>query len=144
MYFKNILVPYDGSNPSKHAFKVALDFAKKFNSKITVISVISANSSGHWSYEARLQDKIISEESKQINMDFKRLHEFAYKDKIPFRSKILISGSASKKIADYAKSHKNDIVIMGSHGRGGLDRMVMGSVTEGVSRRIKCPILIIR
>jgi nucleotide-binding universal stress UspA family protein len=56
----------------------------------------------------------------------------------------LISTSISKKIVAYAKSNKNDLIIMGSHGRGGLDRWFMGSITEGVSRRIKCPILIIR
>ena len=143
MYFKNILVPYDGSKLSKQAFKVAREFAKKFNGKLTLITVISTTPSGHWSYEARMNDKMIKKSTKLINKDFRKLHKVAYRYKIPFRSKILVGNSISKKIVAYVKSNKNDLVIMGSHGRGGFDRLVLGSVTEGVSRRVKCPILII-
>jgi len=47
MLFKNILVPHDGSGHSKHAFKVALDMAKKYNSKISLVTVMDT-SSGYW------------------------------------------------------------------------------------------------
>jgi len=47
MLFKNILVPHDGSGHSKHAFKVALDMAKKYNSKISMVTVLDT-STGLW------------------------------------------------------------------------------------------------
>ncbi len=43
MLFKNILVPYDGSGYSKHSFKVALDMAKKYNSKISMVTVLDTS-----------------------------------------------------------------------------------------------------
>jgi len=46
MLFKNILVPHDGSSNSKHAFKVALEIAKKYNSKISMVTVL--DTSGYW------------------------------------------------------------------------------------------------
>ena len=57
MLFKNILVPHDGSGNSKHAFKVALDMAKKYNSKISMVTVLDM-SPGYWDH-ANLWDKAI-------------------------------------------------------------------------------------
>ena len=94
MLFKNILVPYDGSSHSKHAFKVSLDMAKKA--------------------------------------------------KVSFRSEVIESHSTTKTIVSYSKSKKIDLIVMGAQGITGWDKFIMGSVSDGVVHRVKCPVLIVR
>lgn len=52
MLFSNILVPWDGSKYSNHAFKVALSLAEKYDSRITGITCIDVVFRGHWYYES--------------------------------------------------------------------------------------------
>ena len=89
MLFKSILVPYDGSNHSEHAFKVALDMAQKYNSKITMVSVLSSTYTGHWYGGSDLQERVFSEARKGVRKDFKKFESFAKKAKVQFGFKIV-------------------------------------------------------
>ena len=60
------------------------------------------------------------------------------------KSDILISNSTVKEIVTYAKSKKVDLIVMGSHGRTGLNKLILGSVANGVSQMVHCPILIVK
>ena len=144
MLFKNILVPYDGSDHSKHAFKVALDMAKKYNSKITMVSVLSVSYTGHWYIDSRVEAQIIRDAEKGIRKDFVKFDSIAKKAKVSFHSKIVEGISAAKTLVSFAKSKKNDLIIMGAHGRTGWDKLILGSVTDGVIHRVRCPVLIVR
>ena len=72
------------------------------------------------------------------------LESLAEKNNISIKSKILTSGSAVNNIVTFAKSQKHDLVVIGSHGRTGFDKLLLGSVANGVSHKTKCPILIVR
>ncbi len=56
------------------------------------------------------------------------------------------SGSVSPadQIVDYAEKNDVDLIVMGTHGRGGLEKMWLGSVTEKVLRKAHCPVLVVR
>ena len=56
----------------------------------------------------------------------------------------VLVGSAPKKIVEYANDHDVDIIVMGTHGRGGLAHFLMGSVAERVVRTAPCPVLTVR
>jgi len=144
MLYQNILVPYDGSSHSKHAFKVALDMAKKYNSKITMVSVLSSSYTGHWYFDTRIQEQIFKESSKAVKKDFAKFVSIAKKAKVPFNSKIVEGLSTAITIASFAKSRKFDLIVLGSHGRTGLDKWVLGSVSEMVVQNVRCPVLIVR
>ncbi len=145
MIFKNILVPYDGSNQSKHAFKIALNMAKKYNSKITMISVLASSYTGHWYHNSSLRSSPrISGSKYRVSVDFEQFKSAANKTKVSFQSKILDSLSTTKTLVSYAKSKKFDLIIMGAHGRTGWDKLILGSVTDGVVHRVMCPVLIVR
>ena len=47
-------------------------------------------------------------------------------------------------IVTYAKSRKHDLIVIGSHGRGGFDKVLLGSVANGVSQKVRCPVLIVK
>jgi len=144
MLFQNILVPVDLSTQSTRAFKVALDVAKKRNSKITILTCLELDASHHLYFEARPSSQQIKKQSKVVKKYFKMLESLAEKNNISIKSKILTSGSAVNNIVTFAKSQKHDLVVIGSHGRTGFDKLLLGSVANGVSHKTKCPILIVR
>jgi nucleotide-binding universal stress UspA family protein len=55
----------------------------------------------------------------------------------------VLSGIPASKIDEYARRHRIDLIVMGSHGRTGLSRALLGSVAEGVVRRGPCPVLVV-
>jgi len=144
MLFQNILVPVDLSNQSTRAFKVALDVAKKYNSKITILTCLEASASHHLFYESRASSQQIKKQSKVVKKHFEKLESIAEKNNISIKSKILTSESAVNSIVTFAKSRKHDLVVIGSHGRTGFDKWLLGSVANGVSQKTTCPILIVK
>jgi nucleotide-binding universal stress UspA family protein len=55
-----------------------------------------------------------------------------------------LEGAPVREIVDFAERENIDLIVMGSHGRTGLSRLLMGSVAEGVARRAACPVLIVK
>jgi nucleotide-binding universal stress UspA family protein len=145
MLFKNILVPYDGSRCSNHAFKVALDIAKKYNSKITTLSCLDSELGLTWyGFDYRVKNAILKKQKKSIEKDITKFTDLIKKTKIPFSSKIIETNSVAKSIVSFSKSNKIDLIVMGSHGRRGFDKILLGSVANGVSQQAKCPVLILK
>ncbi len=142
MLFKNILVPYDGSGYCKHAFKVALDMAKKYNSKLSMVTVLDM-SPGHWAH-TNLWDKAIGGTKNLVTKEFESFESTAKKAKVSFRSEIIESKSVTKTIVSYSKSKKIDLIVMGAQGITGWDKLVLGSVSDSVVHRVRCPVLIVR
>ena len=142
--FQNILVPLDLSNQSTRAFKVALDVAKKYNSKVTLLTCIEVGAWHHKYLDSRANSQLVKKQSKVIKKYFEKLESLADKNNVSVKSQILTSESAVKDIVNFAKSRKHDLVVIGSHGRTGFDKLLLGSVANGVSHKAKCPILIVR
>jgi len=142
MLFKNILVPHDGSSHSKHAFKVALDMAKKYNSKLSIVVVLDT-SPGYWAHSS-LWDKAIGGARTLVTREFESFESAAKKVQVSFHSEIIESHSITKTIVSYSKSKKIDLIVMGAQGITGWDKFVLGSVTDGVVHRVRCPVLIVR
>jgi len=113
MLFKNILVPHDGSSHSKHAFKVALDMAKKYNSKITMVTVLDT-SPGYWAH-SNLWDKAMGGARTLVTKEFESFESTAKKAKVSFHSEIIESQSVTKIIVNYSKSKKIDLIVILHH-----------------------------
>ncbi len=141
MLFKNILVPHDGSSHSKHAFKVALDIAKKYNSKISLITVL--DTSGHWGHPA-LWNKAMKGAKTFVTKEFESFESAAKKARVSFHSEIIESKSVTKTIVSYSKSKKIDLIVMGAHGMTVWDKLTLGSTTDSVIHRVRCPVIIVR
>lgn len=144
MLFKNILVPFDLSNKSLHAFKIALDMAKKYDSKITILTCIQVDTWHHKFYDSRADAELLKKQKKAITPHIEKLENLANKSNISMKSQILRSISIVKDITTYAKSRKFDLIVMGSYGRTGIDKLILGSVANGVLQKSSCPVLIIK
>ncbi len=142
--FQNILVPFDLSTQSTRAFKVALDIAKCRDSKITLLTCLEGDAWHHKYYDARADAELIKKQKKVSKKHLEKLESLAEKNNVSVKSQIITSKSVINDIVNYAKSRKYDLIVIGSHGRTGFDKLLLGSVANGVSQKSSCPILIVK
>ena len=142
--FQNILVPFDLSTQSTRAFKVALDIAKNYNSKITLLTCLEGDAWQHKFYDSRADAELLKKQKKVTEKYLEKLESLADKNKVTIKSQIIKSKSVVNDIVTFAKSRKYDLFVIGSHGRTGFDKVLLGSVANGVSQKTSCPILIVK
>lgn len=144
MMFQNILVPVDLSTHSTRAFKTALDIAKKYNSKLTLLTCLEIDTWHHLYFDSRASAAIVKKQSKDVKKHFEKLESLANKNDVSVQSKILTSESAANDIVRFAKSKKCDLIVIGSRSKTGFDKWLLGSVANGVSQKANCPVLIVK
>ncbi len=143
MIFKNILVPYDATSFSNRAFQKAVDIAKKDGSKITIFTVIEGQYSAIMSY-SKINSDIIKKQEKAAKKFIFALESSAKKSNVPVSVKIKQGTTIVKEIINFAKSKKFDLIVMGSHGRTGLNKLILGSVANGVAQQAKCSVMVVK
>jgi nucleotide-binding universal stress UspA family protein len=128
----NLLVCIDGSDHSIRAFEYAVKLAEKMGSKITLLNV----------QERRIHDfslKIAEELGGKIlskTLDAIGKTELKVNKKLEF-------GVPSDKIVEVAEKENHDLIVIGSRGLGTVDRFLLGSVSDDVSHKAKCSVLIV-
>ncbi|AJM92806.1 universal stress protein [Nitrosopumilus piranensis] len=142
--FQNILVPFDLSAQSTRAFKAAVDVAKKYRSKLTLLTCLEGDAWHHKFYDARADSELIKKQKKVSQQHLEKLEAIAKKNNVSVKSHILTSKSVVNDIVVFAKSRKHDLIVIGSHSRTGFDKAILGSVANGVSQKAKCPVLIVK
>lgn len=145
--FKRILVPLDGSPLAERALPAALALAQKFGSQIILLRVLDipvpTPPTSHpevtigWVREARQQAR--QEAQSYLEAVQGELDRQAAKTRI-----LLRDTAPAEDILDVAGAEDIDLIIMSSHGRGGLARWTFGSIAEKVARHSPCPVLLIR
>jgi len=144
MDFKNILVAYDSSSFSNRAFRKALDVAEPNKSKITIVTVITGVYQPSIGFTMKYSKKMLEKYTKTLQKTFSNLESAAKKKNIKISLKILQDPSVAKAITNYVNSHKFDLVVIGSHGRTGLNKMILGSVANSITQKVKCPIMVVK
>jgi len=142
MIFKNILVPYDGTSFSNRAFQKALDIAKKDNSKITIFTVIEGEYSAIMGY-SKINPQVIKKQQSAAKKYIYKLESSAKNSGVSITVKIKQGTKIVKEILDFAKSKKFNLIVMGSHGRTGINKLILGSVSNALVQHSKIPIMII-
>ncbi len=142
--FNNILVPWDGSKFSNRAFKVALDMAKKYDSKIKLVSCLSHADTGAGYLDSGINKDIFKTAKSVVTKKMTNLKNDAKKDGISTSIDVFMTNSTVKQLVTYAKSNRIDLVVMGSHGLTGWKKVLLGSVANGVSQQVNCPVLIVK
>jgi nucleotide-binding universal stress UspA family protein len=146
MTLNNILVATDFGEAADTALTYGRALAGRFEAILHVLHVaqnIYINALGAESYAAiapNLQREIEADARKQLD----ELLIDSDKSGPPTIPAILTASSPAFAIVDYAKDHDIDVIVMGTHGRGALAHLVMGSVAELVVRLAPCPVLTVR
>ena len=144
MTFKNILVPYDGSTHANRAFNKAIEIAKQHNSNLKVVACLDIANLGGWYIDKRINKDIMKKAKSLTEKLFSRLDDTAKKNSISIDTKIIESNNTVKALISFGKSKNIDLIVMGSSGRGKYDKVLLGSVSNGVMQKAKCPVLIIK
>jgi nucleotide-binding universal stress UspA family protein len=135
---KTILIPTDFSEQSAAAFHLASALARDYNAELVIAHIspipVPAVADGMvielptgWREEAEARLKIV----KPTDLTIRYSHKFAVGDEM-------------NEIVELAGELKADLIVMGTHGRSGLSRLLMGSVAEYVMRHAPCPVLTVR
>jgi len=143
MVFKNILVPYDATSFANRAFRKALDIAKKDGSKITIFTVIEGEYSAIMGY-SKINPQVIKKQQNVAKKYSYKLESTAKNSGVPISVKIKQGIKIVKEIINFAKSKKSNLIVMGSHGRTGLNKLILGSVANGVAQQAKCSVMVVK
>ena len=141
--YQTILMPTDGSACSQKAIEQGLVVAKNMGANVTFIYALESPTSAMW----------ISPESLPYGLelleDLKKVGQTAIDKAVTLATQMgvkaegkLIEGRPVDIILEAGKTH--DLIVMGTHGRSGLDRFMLGSVTESVLHRSDKPVLVMR
>ena len=144
MDLKNILVAYDSSGFSNRAFKSALDIAEPNNSKITLVTVVTGIYQPSIGFSMKFNKDLLEKQTKILKKLFSDLQTTANKKGISLSLKILHDPSVSKAIVNYVNSHKFDLIVIGSHGRTGLNMFILGSVANDVAHKANIPVMVVK
>ena len=135
--FDRILVPTDGSPSMESVVDHALDLAAVHDATLHGLYVVDTGSFATLPVETTWDGltEMLEEEGEMAVSDFEgmteaRAAETAVRD-----------GNPSKEIVSYAREHDCDTIVMGTHGRGGIDRLLLGSVAERVVRSSPVPVV---
>ncbi|WP_407380068.1 universal stress protein [Methanobrevibacter sp.] len=138
--YKKILVPTDGSEFAKKAQLHAIYLAKATGAEIIALSV----SENHFINGISSNDEIeqLNELLKdRCEKDLKQFEDMNEEDVVI--SPVIKEGSPAKSILEVASEEEVDLIVIGSSGKSGFDRFILGSVSEKVVHTAKCPVLIV-
>lgn len=138
--YQRVLVPTDGSEGAESAVDHAIDIAKTYGAELHVLYAVDTAS---LSVEVNTATVIenLEAEGAEITGEVAERAEAAGVERVQTE---VIHGIPHETILDYAEDSAADLVVMGTHGRTGLDRYLLGSVTEKVVRKSDVPVLTVR
>lgn len=136
--FTSILCPTDFSPPSQEAFRIACSLARDYGARLILLHVKprEPNPSGVMTMTPE-PPEVLAERRSQLN---------AIEPAVPGiqLERHLVTGSEADDIVRIAADKKCDLIVMGTHGRTGLTRLLLGSVAEHVLRYAPCAVLTVR
>jgi len=144
--YKQIICPVDGSTTSNNGMHEAIKLAKDHNAKLRFLHVIDTyfpilDVTGD--LNVIYIDEILRKNGKKV---LKKAEDAAHKAGVNADSKVLeaIGGRVSKFVVSEAEEWPADLIVMGTHGLRGIERLVMGSDAETVARTSPVPVLLVR
>ena len=146
--YERVLVPTDGSDAAEGAVEHALDLAEKYGAEVHALYVVDTDSMS-LSLGAEQLDRI--EQGQYDEMEEVRDRADAATGYVSDRARErgletvehVSAGKPHDQIADYVDDNAIELVVMGSHGRSGIKRALLGSVTERTLRSTHVPVLVV-
>ena len=140
MMYNKILVPTDGSEFAKKAQQHALFLAKVSGAEIIAVSVTENNFINGLPLDDEIYqlNQVLKERSEENLKEFDELNEDDLKI-----THVIREGSPAKVILEVAGEQDVDLIVMGSSGKSGFDRFIMGSVADKVVNSAKCAVLVV-
>jgi len=143
--FLRVLFGTDFSHASRPAFRRAVALARQSRGRLLIVHVVpSGMPMGAEGYvTARMYQEMETAIRKSAQKQLDRLVAQAKKAGVAVRG-LLLTGAAPEAIALTARKERSDVVIVGTHGRTGLDRLLAGSVASRIVGTAPCPVMTVR
>ena len=138
--YDRILIPTDGSPAAEAAIEHAIDIADKYDATVHALFVVDGGAYSTLEAGAEIVMEALESEGEKA---VERIAEIADDADLDCETNV-VSGTAYRTIREYIGDHNIDLVVMGTHGRRGIDRYLLGSVTERVVRTSDVPVLTVR
>ena len=152
--FDRMLVPLDGSEVSETVVPYAIELAKRCGSKVTLLEAVESVGEAMATMAPAEPMLVTPEATEQIleGLDAEQKAAQAYLTQMAERFKaegietgwVVVAGSPGAEILAYAQREGSQLIALASHGRGGLERVFLGSVAEHVTRNAHVPVLFVR
>jgi nucleotide-binding universal stress UspA family protein len=143
--FKHILIPVDGSETAQKAAEQAAALAKAFGSAATVIYVIDPYPfTGLGSDFAYGQAEYLSAATAEAEQAIRAASEALQQAGVTPQTRVVEEHATWRGIIDAARTAGADLIVMGSHGRHGLEKLVLGSVAQRVLSHAHLPVFVVR
>lgn len=140
--FERVLVPTDGSDGADNALDLAIDVALTNGSALHAVYVVDLDGLAvDEDSETWLIHQALDAEGESTTSAVRERAERAGVGRV---ETAVLAGRPHRAILEYVSEHDIDLVVMGTHGRRGLDRLLLGSVTERVIRTASVPVLVVR
>jgi nucleotide-binding universal stress UspA family protein len=145
--FKHILLATDGSTASDHAATLAIDLVRTHGAKLMVVHVVdpypylSMGESNPYGFQAYMgaAQKLASEAHAKVNALCMQCQP-----PIEMQARLIEEVSPAVGIVQTAKTEGADLIVLGSHGRSGIARLMLGSVANKVVAESAVPVLVVR
>ncbi len=142
--YDRVLVPTDGSPAVERAVDHAIDLASSHDAIIRAVYVVNAASYGGLPMETAW-DGIGNALRDEGQAAVDRVEELVENHEADIDVEtVVLEGSPSRTIVDHARTGDCDLIVMGTHGRGGINRLLLGSVAERVVRMSPIPVMTVR
>lgn len=143
--FKKIVVPVDGSPTAHAALLAAMDLARLCGASLEVLCVydpfpfiVAGPDYGY--AQVQYVEAVRTEATATVEAARKRAADAG----LVVQAQVVEASKTWRAIVDTAEACGADLIVMGSHGRSGLDKLVMGSVAQSVLQRTSLPVLVVR
>lgn len=146
--FKRILVATDGSALSQKAVAAAIALAADHDADLVALNVVPRYPQSYFEGSVRFSAEEIGRVEKQwadnAQAMLEKVSALAKKSGVRARTITVNSDLVGESILTAARKHKNDLIVMASHGRKGIKRILLGSETQHVLAHSTLPVLVLR
>lgn len=140
---ERILCPVDFSEYSARAYDYAHSLARHYEATLLVLHIVRSITIDPTFLTTTMIDQVYSQQAADAKAQIAKLAEKQAGEAV--RTQITVQmGLVADSILSFAKDRDADLIVMGTHGRRGLDRVLMGSTTEAILRKAHCPVLAVR
>lgn len=137
---RHILVPTDFSDAANAARAYAMVLAEAFGATLHILHVVPDPHAMGWGADAVFLSELMERNERSARAEIEAT--LTAEERARFRAVLAVAtGVPVNHIIEYARDHEIDLIVMGTHGRSTLERMWIGSVTQGVLRRATCPVV---
>lgn len=145
--YKRIMVPTDGSGFDREAIRVAVRIADESRADVRLVRVVSSVTLLGLGEPFEVADATMEAKRAELTLAERELEALAGECRALGDASVsieLLDGPTAEMLEGYAQRNRIDLIVISSHGRGGMSRLTLGSVTDSLIRRTQIPVLVVK